>query len=499
MDIKRMRRSIRKGYLITLSAFIVFMAVSIFTFFLSIQRNVEVRARELVIDSVARQNDHFQTVMKLQYEYLEAIADFIGQQEELVSEQTFSLIRSIGEKSGLDRVAIFDAQGNGYYDNGMQKQVAGRHYFNVAMAGSRALSDPLESMLDGEMRIILGVPIRRGEETVGVLGGSYNIDALNHMIFQNVYGGEGYSLILTRQGQVVSCEALPDEELYAIGEDFFGRLEGIRFERENTAGRFVENIKAGEAGYARIRFSQEDELCYLAYAPMQMNDWILCYIVPETKVQEMYQFIRKDELILALVLLAGVGVLVLFIWRLNRRYQIDLIDYAQTDALTVVCNKQRTEEEIDAWLKDERCYQMQVFMMLDIDNFKMINDTYGHAVGDDVLRGVSEMLRKEFRSGDIIGRVGGDEFVVMMKNIPTRDVVTRHAASLRSRIGSLPLPDDSVGEVRCSIGIAYAPKDGCTYMELYRRSDEALYCAKNNGRDRFCEYGQEPEVGNEPT
>ena len=157
---------------------------------------------------------------------------------------------------------------------------------------------------------------------------------------------------------------------------------------------------------------------------------------------------------------------------------------AQRDTLTKLLNKSSTEQAITNYLAEET-EGSHALLVLDLDNFKSVNDSYGHLYGDAVLTQIGTTLRSLFRSHDIIGRIGGDEFLILLKNIPDRDMVIDRCQLLvetfRSQLRKL-MPDLSVS---VSIGCAIAPIHGANYAELFRNADNALYNAKRRGKNQF--------------
>ena len=125
------------------------------------------------------------------------------------------------------------------------------------------------------------------------------------------------------------------------------------------------------------------------------------------------------------------------------------------------------------------------FMILDLDNFKQINDQYGHYFGDRVLCEVSDQLRKLFRSSDILGRIGGDEFLVFMADIDDRRSAADKAEAILLNIRQIHRQERIPTPVTCSIGIAVYPEDAQDYDGLYQCADHALYEAKNQGKSKF--------------
>jgi diguanylate cyclase (GGDEF)-like protein len=120
-------------------------------------------------------------------------------------------------------------------------------------------------------------------------------------------------------------------------------------------------------------------------------------------------------------------------------------------------------------------------LLLDLDGFKEVNDTLGHAVGDQLLIAVARALRSAVRSDDDVVRLGGDEFAVILTELPGRDVAVRAAQSIADVLHR-PFPVDRVTlEVGVSIGVAVSPEHGCDLSTLLRRADVAMYQAKHNG------------------
>ena len=179
--------------------------------------------------------------------------------------------------------------------------------------------------------------------------------------------------------------------------------------------------------------------------------------------------------------------LILYIVYENHTRNKELLKYAQTDALTGLYNKETTEQLTDELLsEDENKYL--AFLILDVDCFKQINDIYGHAVGDIVLQKFGKLLKGTFREGDILGRIGGDEFGVIMKNIQTKDIAMKKAEELLAKTQAYKIDELKGNNISISIGISTAPQDGDCYMDLYKRADQALYQAKRSGKARVCNY-----------
>lgn len=173
----------------------------------------------------------------------------------------------------------------------------------------------------------------------------------------------------------------------------------------------------------------------------------------------------------------------------RKRLQEELLYKATTDGLTGIFNRAHFLERADEELKRIHRYGGTCsLLMLDIDHFKRVNDSFGHAVGDDALRRIAELCCKAKRSTDLLGRIGGEEFMILLpetnisntKQIAERLRQTIHDTSLRTEEG-IQIP------ISVSIGIAEHLSKSESLSELMVRADKALYRAKNEGRNKVVE------------
>ena len=153
----------------------------------------------------------------------------------------------------------------------------------------------------------------------------------------------------------------------------------------------------------------------------------------------------------------------------------------RTDVLTQMNNRMRLDEALEYELKRVKRYDGTFsLILLDIDNFKKVNDTYGHLAGDEVLKKVADVLKKNFREIDTPGRWGGEEFLVLL---PQLDRITTCLIAERVRVAIATTEFPDVGTITCSFGVVeYTAKD--RVQSLLKRVDDALYTAKERGRNR---------------
>ncbi|MDH4231546.1 MAG: diguanylate cyclase [Nitrospirota bacterium] len=187
---------------------------------------------------------------------------------------------------------------------------------------------------------------------------------------------------------------------------------------------------------------------------------------------------------------ALLGFVYLFTFRLTRklsetRRQIEKM--AITDTLTELYNRRHVMERFNEEMeRTRRMHEGLSCIMIDIDNFKKINDTYGHLVGDQTLREISEILTKTIRVYDIAGRYGGEEFLIVLPGTNFEDTLTL-AERIRTNIKTSPVAKSDLTpaiSVTVSLGIATMTGTDISVDTMIKRADEGLYRAKESGRDK---------------
>ena len=156
----------------------------------------------------------------------------------------------------------------------------------------------------------------------------------------------------------------------------------------------------------------------------------------------------------------------------------------EIEPMTGLYNKVATEKMIT----EVAAKNSGTFMMLDLDSFKLINDIYGHDKGDCILIRFAELLRNIMRSSDVIGRIGGDEFVAFCQNTREETVVAEKSAYLNLMLVEYAksiLGDDMNVPLGVSVGAVVCPDEGCDYKSLYAKADQALYVVKQNGKHGY--------------
>ncbi|MGE5703462.1 MAG: GGDEF domain-containing protein [Clostridia bacterium] len=170
----------------------------------------------------------------------------------------------------------------------------------------------------------------------------------------------------------------------------------------------------------------------------------------------------------------------------SEQMEAQLLSLANTDALTGICNRRFFEQSVEKKLEQRSSENLKdcALLFLDVDHFKTINDSYGHAVGDLALQKVAEVCQHSLREGDVLGRIGGEEFALFLANVECAEAL-QFAEKLRKNIETSKLSIDDTTELcfSVSIGITIPKSKQETLSSIMVRSDQALYQAKNSGRN----------------
>ena len=169
----------------------------------------------------------------------------------------------------------------------------------------------------------------------------------------------------------------------------------------------------------------------------------------------------------------------------EKKRELKMKEMSETDALTGILNRATFAAQVDLTLHNAKPGSCYALLMLDVDGFKLVNDVFGHAAGDQSLVEIAGALRSVTRHDDLVARLGGDEFVLFLSDVPDHQ-----AAAMKAKQICRLVRRSFGADVRISgsVGIAIAPIDGMDFHALYQKADAALYHVKGSGKDGFSFY-----------
>jgi diguanylate cyclase (GGDEF)-like protein len=260
-------------------------------------------------------------------------------------------------------------------------------------------------------------------------------------------------------------------------------------QRGDTAAALEHHIKYAEADKAYLDSVKARELAFqLIRNETQQKTQTIELLNRQNEVLTLQQQVtakstQANRLLIALlaVLLASIGY-----WALKvKKMQVSFRHLAETDALTGISNRHHFTRRATAVLEQcRKSNQLVGLVMVDLDHFKTINDRFGHATGDWALKAVANACREVCRRDDLLGRLGGEEFALLLVGCDA-DASVALADACRQRIAAIDtLPSGHRFQITASFGVAGSRNCGHAFDALLAKADDALYLSKRDGRDR---------------
>lgn len=393
--------------------------------------------------------------------------------------------------------------------------IGNRKHFHAAMEGKDYVSNVIVSMSTGEMIVVLTSPVKdENDNSVGILQRNFNIRALQDFV-ETQDDEETSVIILDGNGRVI----VDSEKNENISAENFLNDDNYKFISE-LGLKNSETVHVNVNGYEAL----------VSHSKNPLTNWTIISVQPYKYIlNQVYGEILKDALIGLVMLLIVAAVSYYTSVRATRpileitraanimasgnlkveslhvnsedeigkmaeafnkissardAYQLE----AEIDTLTKLYNKKTFEIACKNKLKEFKNFgaekKFMALYIIDLDHFKEVNDTRGHQFGDRVLEEFAAKLKKSFRPYDYVARFGGDEFLVLLTDLPNTEIISRKAEWINQFARELTV-DGENAKISASIGIAVIPNEGFDYEEIFNSADKSLYFVKNNGRDGY--------------
>ena len=397
------------------------------------------------------------------------------------------LLHSVIEENGIARTTFW---GNGEYSNCfvIVRYVPTLKCYLVVESNMSALQAQFDRQL------VIGVVVTAVIALAVLVIFNTSILSYNRRLLKLVVAQElEYHNLLTAAAKDMYADVHEFDVTHGVpaGEDtqrYFKDLgiDGVQFKDAMTALTEMQIKEEFREGFAAM-FSQENvldafekgirELDYdcISTPPGGEEKWV--------RLRARLFYYNSDKSVHMIVFSQDISA--------EKARETQLLGMAEADPLTGLYNKAATKEYISALLAKAEAGFSGALIITDIDHFKNVNDTLGHAVGDAVIKEFAERLKGQFRDTDICGRIGGDEFIVFLQNVPNRDwlcgKMEQLSAALRFEAINPQRAETGAGgcSISASAGVACFPEAGEDFDTLYQNADAALYEAKEAGRDRF--------------
>jgi diguanylate cyclase (GGDEF)-like protein len=407
-----------------------------------------------------------------------------------ISDELPALLSGLTAGDNFYLAAYCDTEGIAVLSTGLHFDLSQVSYFHTLLENEREFIFTPDDGITGTsaMVSICHITTYNGE---GYLLTYLNPDVLESIVNTTEFDSRTFYLLVNTDGQVAAAYGKTDDTDFIQTDSFWDSLQDavVGSVTLDTVMKRLSNQTTGS-----FQVSRDGDSRTLYYEPILADGWYWVMGVNQNYVnnQESRAWQNGSNMITRLFIIVflflGVIAVINIITKIkaNERNK-ELENKADTDLLTELSNKVATERKIKEYLEANPTKQAILFV-LDIDNFKKINDTMGHAFGDEVLRTLGHRLRAEFRVTDIIGRTGGDEFMILLKDIPDTKTVQREGEKVERFFRSFEAGGYVKYAATASIGAAIFPTDAKEFETLYKAADRALYLAKKRGKNQLAFY-----------
>ena len=398
------------------------------------------------------------------------------------SARVTELLGVAADAAGVDTVFYSDDNGAAVDQSGDVLDVSATAWFQEILEGEQSY------VYVEEVQSMAVVKNLSSDVAQGYLILLYPMHKFADMLLNSGYDSTSFLVIADLEGDILGTSGSSTNTCLQ-GGNLFSALEAEN--RENV--RMLRN-RMGNGSRGNLTMQTGNQSQVLTFVPLDGNHWDAVLGVNESYVDRQAGYLRKNtkNMVFSLIIVIGVFFCIVMVINIvskirSNEKKKELENKADTDLLTGLNNKLATERKIKEYMTRNPDKQSMMFLF-DIDNFKKINDTMGHAFGDEVLRSLGIQIGGIFRASDIVGRIGGDEFMVFLKDIATDENILKEAEKVETFFKGFQAGEYVKYKATASIGVAIFPQEGEDFETLYKAADQGLYKAKKRGKNQLAFY-----------
>lgn len=408
----------------------------------------------------------------------EDLPTFYEEQQKMIRDTEYSGLGLVGPDGTVygEEGQVADLKKYGYIDDAIKTK-------------EQYITEPYRSCVSGDHILTVFLPFDRGEGQQALLFASFQLKSLQDVADTSVLEDQaGIFLLNAYSGNHISCV-----EWQSIMPGSWRSLKleksKMRFQEGYSYDRFVQSMRSGDED-GIIIVDQDGTTYMVAYEKIEsMPDW---YMVIKMESEQLLDESLKVQRYIWFGSAAMVLATALMVWYLFKREEREKRRFRQLstiDMLTNVYNRREFDHCLDLYVASDEENKCGMLLFFDLDEFKKINDTYGHKSGDHILRTFAGILQSICAGGSVVGRFGGDEFVVFLKGCTEKSVVRRFVQDIREQAFCEMAKGERL-RISFSVGAALYPTDAVDLDELCNCADQAVYKAKQSGKDTLVFYDE---------
>ncbi|HBG7699806.1 TPA: EAL domain-containing protein [Clostridioides difficile] len=366
---------------------------------------------------------------------LNIFSNYYASNPDIPNEEKMKNLLDEMENQKFYTMAIVDINGNAENTKGDKFSVKDREFFKNSIKGKKYVSSPYVDEVNKSIKkIAISVPLLNNDKVVGVLYCTYNINTLMKLINISFYENNSISYVVKNDGTII---------LHPQGDSLSKNIYKL-LEQDNDiqeVNRLKKELQENKTGATVLNMLEERR--YLGYATMDngnsennyIRDWNLIFSIPETVVfSNSKQIINRAVYAVLSIVLIFIAIIFYIIY-IKKSNEKEILSLAYEDKVTYIGNQNKFYRECSKYLLDKPSLNY-IIVYFDINNFKMINDTFGYEFGDNLLITIAKALKEELTEGEVYARLSSDYFAIFCDYKNGRNKIIRKLDNIRSNIES---------------------------------------------------------------
>ncbi|HBF1636343.1 TPA: EAL domain-containing protein [Clostridioides difficile] len=405
---------------------------------------------------------------------LNIFSNYYASNPDIPNEEKMKNLLDEMENQKFYTMAIVDINGNAENTKGDKFSVKDREFFKNSIKGKKYVSSPYVDEVNKSIKkIAISVPLLNNDKVVGVLYCTYNINTLMKLINISFYENNSISYVVKNDGTII---------LHPQGDSLSKNIYKL-LEQDNDiqeVNRLKKELQENKTGATVLNMLEERR--YLGYATMDngnsennyIKDWNLIFSIPETVVfSNSKQIINRAVYAVLSIVLIFVAIIFYIIY-IKKSNEKEILSLAYEDKVTYIGNQNKFYRECSKYLLDKPSLNY-IIVYFDINNFKMINDTFGYEFGDNLLITIAKALKEELTEGEVYARLSSDYFAIFCDYKNGRNKIIRKLDNIRSNIESnLSI----VFEISLCVGIYFVEEGEVDIQKAVNKANMARSVAK---------------------
>ena len=484
------------------------LSVFLYDFYTVISKSTISTAEEHLIQNTRTSSIMVREKIQGDLDTIYTLASLLSGFDSIDSLEAKALLKKVGIEYPFSLLLVQSKDGSYYTSSGSDINIRNTQYLIGAPTRDTSISMIYKNALYNRDMIALQSNIYKDGTMIGTVSGLYYTNYINNILNTDENKNTHQYQIVDRDGNFILASGMSVFDKY---DDLYSFLADSGFKKENK-DTVIRDFIGDRPGATTFQLNNKTN--YFCYTPIGINDWYLVSQAPELALNLQTVSMQNPTIMLALQIIILFIILILYIiWRqlryrtameasrnelemLNERLQAkneSLKIKAENDLLTELYNKVTSELVITDFLQNDGKDGRHALFVIDLDDFKKINDELGHIYGDKALTDVADGINHCLRTTDIKGRIGGDEFIILLKYIKTDADIIQKVTEISKKFNSIPVLFGSDWKIGASIGISVYPDHSENFTELFRKADKAMYYSKEHGKGTYYIYNHEIE------